>query len=315
MRRMANRPPHPPADPLENLLGERDMPPAGATPFSVGEDMVLDGKYRLDRELGRGAMGVLYRALDLRKGEQVAVKVLHWWEENPVALRRFRREAEIASRLDHPNVVTLRDFGRTSENIYYTVMELLEGEDLATRLRGDKRFDDLAVVNSIVQQCASALQAVHDAGVVHRDLKPSNVYLNEEGGPPKVKLIDFGISKLLDAESSLTGRGTVLGGMGYMSPEQALGRAASVDHRADVYALAAITYRMLTGSPPFVETTLTDMVDAIARAAPRPPSELRQLPEAVDRVVLKSLGKTPDTRHATVKSFAEELETALAAAS
>jgi eukaryotic-like serine/threonine-protein kinase len=306
-------PPHPytPECPHCQLLR---LPPVGASPialdpFSGMIGVELDGRYRLEAPLAHGAMAGVYRATQLRTGDQVAIKVLSYSDDDPVALRRFRREAEITSSLRHPNIVAVLDFGSTPEGIYFIVMELLEGEVLAALLRERERLD-AALTLHITLQCVAALATVHDAGIIHRDLKPTNVFLS--GEPPCVKLLDFGMSKLDESQSALTGKSAILGSMGYMSPEQAAGRSSEVDRRSDVYALAALTYRMLTGRAPFTGKSLGEICEAVIKGELVPPSRLTPLPAAVDGVLCKALAKRPDDRHPDMQAFGRELQAAFA---
>ncbi|HVV83401.1 MAG TPA: serine/threonine-protein kinase [Kofleriaceae bacterium] len=265
------------------------------------------GSYRLGTLIGRGGMGEIYEAQSVHDGSEAAVKLLHpATMADGRAIARFIREAELAARLDSPNLVAVLEVGTTAGEIPFLAMERLRGFDLAHHLRRLRKLT-LAQTVSLVQQIAAGLATAHTTGVIHRDLKPHNLFLAERDGVFTWKLLDFGVSKLADGGGTLTA-GHVIGTPGYMAPEQA--RSEDVDGRADVYALAAIAYRCLTGHPPFtgkdVPTTLYDVVYKM----PTRPSLLVDLPADVDRVLAIGMAKQPGDRFAA----APELAAALAAA-
>ena len=266
------------------------------------------GSYRLGTLIGRGGMGEIYEAQSVHDGSEAAVKLLHpATMADPRALARFVREAELAARLDSPNVAAVLEVGTTGGEIPFLAMERLRGFDLAHHLRRLRKLTPPQAV-SLVQQIAAGLEAAHAAGVVHRDLKPHNLFLAERDGALTWKLLDFGVSKLADGGGTLTA-GHVIGTPGYMAPEQA--RGEDVDGRADVYGLAAIAYRCLTGHPPFtgkdVPTTLYDVVYKM----PSRPSLLAELPADVDRALALGLAKAPGDRCATAAAFAQALAAAV----
>jgi serine/threonine-protein kinase len=277
---------------------------------------VLRGTYRIDRVLDRGGMGTVFAAEHVRLRRPTAVKVLARHlaaDENAVA--RFRREAEIISQLAHPHIVSILDFDTTDSGEAYIVMELLHGETLADRL---DREQVLAPVEAtrIVGQIAAALAAAHASSIVHRDLKPANIFLVQaEGAPPFVKLLDFGISKsaVSAAQSQrVTREFDVLGTPDYMAPEQALGRTALVDHRGDQFALAVITYEMLTGCVPFEGDSVMSVLYRVAHAEARPVSELApHVPPGVDAVIARALEKRPEQRFSSIVEFAAALASAV----
>jgi eukaryotic-like serine/threonine-protein kinase len=214
----------------------------------------LDGRYRLLRVIGEGGMGIVYEGEHVLIERRVAVKVLREdFCKRADVVERFRREAKSASRIGHPNIVDVLDFGETPGGASYFVMEMLHGEDLADVLA---RTGALAPQRAalIAYQCCHALAAAHDKGIVHRDLKPENIFLIErEGAPDFVKIVDFGVAKMSDQEVSsprkLTRSGMIFGTPEYMSPEQAAGHLP--DHRVDIYALGVTLYELLTGRVPF----------------------------------------------------------------
>jgi serine/threonine-protein kinase len=244
-------------------------------------------------------MGEVYEAHAVTDRREAAVKLLHPGTlGEPVHLQRFLREARTAARLDCPHIVRVLEVGTTAGEIPFLAMERLRGTDLAHQLRRQRRLT-LPPTKVLVDQLAIGLEAARVAGIVHRDLKPHNVFHAEDGGLRRWKILDFGVSK--SGGSGTLTQGHVVGTPAYMAPEQA--RGEDVDHRADVYSLAAIIYRAITGHPVFsgkdVPSTLYEVV---YRAATRP-SLLAELPADVDRVLAIGLAKDPRDRFA----FALEL--------
>jgi serine/threonine-protein kinase len=273
---------------------------------------VLEGAYRITRLIGEGGMGAVYEAIQLRLNKRVAIKLMaRSLTANQDALARFRREAEITSRLGHPHLVNVVDFGQSEAGEPYLVMEFLEGEDLDQRLgrRGSLSID-LAV--HITKQTASALAAAHAQGIVHRDLKPANVFLlNVPGELEFVKVLDFGISKVKAAGVKLTKAAVALGTPNYMSPEQAAGRTDEIDHPVDQWALACITWEMLCGHTPFVADDITALFYQVMNLQPQ--SLLLRVPglaPEAEVVLLRALAKSPKDRFASIREFAHAFETA-----
>ena len=272
---------------------------------------VVADTYRVTRLLGRGGMGAVWAAEHLRlPGRQVAVKVLLSSSlASGEAFARFRREAEIASRLGHPHIVQVLDFHTLPSGEPYIILELLQGETLAQRLqRGPLEMEEAL---AIARQVGSALQAAHRAGVVHRDLKPDNVFLctpEEESAGPNVKVLDFGISKIRGSQTVATQDAVLMGTPQYMAPEQALGKNTSIDARTDVFALGAIVYEMLGGAPAFAGSSLAEVVYKVVHAQPQPLAQLRQgLPLKVLSAVDRALQKDPAHRPKDVSAFVAEL--------
>ena len=272
--------------------------------------LVLAGRYRIERELGRGGMAVVYAAEDLKHHRAVAVKVLSREIANAIGSDRFVREIELAATLQHPNILALYDSGvadRDSgmEGAAYYVMPRVSGLSLRARIDADGQLPiDEAV--RIVGQVADALAAAHRAGIIHRDIKPANILL--EGHHAFVA--DFGIAKSLDAAAeALTATGIAIGTPAYMSPEQASGERR-VDTRADIYALGCVLYEMLTGEPPFTGPTAQAVI--AKRLATRAPA-VRLLRPAVtrplERVIARALERVPADRYSSVEEFAAELRT------
>jgi serine/threonine-protein kinase len=275
---------------------------------SAFEDLTgqtLGGAYRILELLDEGGMGKLYRAEHVRLKRPIAVKVLaSHLAHNEGALKRFNREAEIVSQLHHPHIVHILDFDQTELGAPYIVMELLQGESLARRLDRERMLP-LSDVVQIVSQIAGALQIAHQTGVVHRDLKPDNVFLIAmEDAQIFVKLLDFGISKSTNIASRVTREFDVLGTPDYMAPEQAIS-TAKADHRADQFALASMTYEMLTGNMPFVAETVPALLHKVVNENPAPPSYYaRGLPKDIDAIVLRAMAKLPDARYPHIQDFA-----------
>jgi serine/threonine protein kinase len=271
---------------------------------------VLEGAYRIVRLLGEGGMGAVYEAIQLRLNKRVAIKLMACrLAANNDALARFRREAEITSRLGHPNLVNVIDFGSSQAGEPYLVMEYLEGEDLEARLRRCRTLPVPLVVH-IVKQTASALAAAHAQGVVHRDLKPANVFLVHVPGEMEfVKVLDFGVSKVKAAGVKLTRASVALGTPTYMSPEQAAGRADEIDHPADQWALACIAWEMLSSRGPFVADDVNALFYQILNL--QPPSLLLKVPSLepeAELVLLRALAKAPHGRFPSIRDFASAFE-------
>jgi eukaryotic-like serine/threonine-protein kinase len=272
------------------------------------------GPYEVVAPLGAGGMGEVYRARDARIGREVAVKVLPaGLAQDEDRLRRFEQEARAAGRLNHPNVLTVHDVGQ-HEGVPYVVSELLEGETLRERLGGSGL--PVRKATEITIQIARGLAAAHEQGIVHRDLKPENVFVAKDG---QVKILDFGLAKLtrpespLEAESNLrtegygTDPGTVMGTVGYMSPEQVRGRP--VDHRSDIFSLGAILYEMLSGRRAFAGDSSIETLNAILKEDPPDLSGTgRPLPPALERIVRHCLEKSPDERFASARDLAFDLQ-------
>ena len=260
------------------------------------------GAYRLGPAIGQGGIGAVYQAVHERTQRTYAVKVLH--DADPVALRRFRREAEALGRLRHPGVVAVHDFDE-QEGVTYLVMDQLEGQDLAARMDEAGSLSESEALHWF-WEIGDALATAHEAGVLHRDLKPSNVFLDRRGHQTHAVLLDFGLAKSMDrAETTkLTATGQTMGTPLYMSPEQALGEG--IDERSDVYSLAAMLYEMVSGHPPFEGPTVTAILSKLL-TAPTPPLRAHgvDVSERVEAAVLAGLSKNKDDRPPTVRALME----------
>jgi len=264
------------------------------------------GAYRLGEILGRGGMGEVYRGEHAHTNQPVAVKLLHPnLVENVEHVRRFMREAQAVAAVQSRHVPQVYEVGSTQGGAPFMAMELLEGHDLGWHLRKAERLDVVAVVE-LCEQVARALAVVRDAGVVHRDLKPGNLFLTDSI-PRTWKVLDFGLSKILWSGSSLT-QDQAVGTPSYMAPEQIKGK--NVDHLADLYALAAIAYRALTGRPPFYGEKIAQILFDVLYAQPPHPAQLVKLPVDMELVLAIGMAKRPADRFASAEEFAHSMRLA-----
>ncbi len=274
---------------------------------------VLGDRYRLVAKLGQGGMGTVYLAEHVVLGKNMAVKVLR--EElsrDEELVKRFQQEAVAASRIGHENIVNVTDFGRSPEGALYFVMEYLEGQSLTRLIRQGGPMPLERAVPILAQICR-ALAAAHSRGIVHRDLKPDNVMVvRREDGSDLVKVLDFGISKVHTGNASDSGRltrvGMVMGTPEYMAPEQV--EASSVDHRVDIYSLGAVAYELVTGKLPFEANTPVAMLMK-HQSEPLVPIRTRRpdlnLPDALDRLIVKAMSKRPAERQQSMQEVLSEL--------
>jgi serine/threonine protein kinase len=279
---------------------------------------VLDERFKLIRLIGSGGMGKVYEAEHVRIMRRVAIKILRDSEaENPEMVQRFRQEAMSASKIGHPGIVEILDFGTAPNGALYMVMELLKGGgDLSEVLASSGPLSAERLVTLLGSAC-EALEAAHKVGIIHRDLKPENLFLTQdENGRERVKVLDFGLAKMSDLErprgdgQRLTKTGMIFGTPKYMSPEQARGRSA--DARSDVYAMGIIAYELLTGKPPFDGGTFLGVLAAHLGDAP-PSIRLKRLdiPDTLEAVVLAALEKEPDNRPQSMAALANQMYAAL----
>src|SRR3954469_5197499 len=255
----------------------------------------VGGWFGFDREVGRGGVGIVYRALDEVTGQIVALKVIAIAGVDAGEEARFRREGRLLAGLKHTGIVRLVAFGQLDDGQPYVAMEWLEGEDVAQR----QKRAPLTLVQSlhIAASVAEALGAAHDAGIVRRDVKPSNVFLvgrDDVGGPLRTKLVDFGVASAEDAK--LTRTGAIIGTPAYMAPEQARGDT-EVDARADLYGLGATLFEMVAGRPPHVgPTPIAILARLVTTAAPRLCEILPEVPASLDDLMARLLATVPQER-------------------
>jgi serine/threonine protein kinase len=293
------------------------------------------GKYKLHEIVGRGGMGVVYRAEHVYIGKEVAVKILHdGYGGREESIKRFLREARAASLINHPNIVDITDFGKSNDGTVFFVMEMLKGEPLDALMQRERRLELIRAI-TIVNQIAGALGAAHAKGIVHRDLKPENVMLTPREGRRElirqisdesglhmvtekekafdfVKILDFGVAKVRDpnvSEGRVTQQGVVFGTPEYMAPETA--RIGVSDPRTDIYALGVIFYEMLTGTIPFSGETAVDVMLKVVSEPVTPPrvrAPGNEITPEAEQLIMKALAKDPLKRHQSMEELHEELQ-------
>src|SRR5688572_25144837 len=272
---------------------------------------VIDGKYQLEAKLGEGGMSVVYRARRVHIGDDVAVKILTGkFVKDDAALARFRREARAAAMLRHPNVITIHDFGETDDEHApaFIVMEFVRGTPLSELLKTEDHFSVVRGVRLMRGICAG-VGAAHRQGVVHRDLKPENILVvapDDDFEFESVRVVDFGLAKLLaDADSASNG-GVVLGTPFYMSPEQCMGEP--LDTRSDVYSLGAMFYEMVSGERPFGGETVSGVISKHLYEDPPPLPSSLGLPRRISAAIMQALSKDPDERPQSATDFARLMQ-------
>jgi eukaryotic-like serine/threonine-protein kinase len=277
--------------------------------LSTSTDELYGNRYRVVGLLGTGGMARVYRARDELLGREVALKVLsERLSSDRSFVERFRREAQNAAGLNHPNIVALYDYG-AEDNRYFIVMELIEGRSLSEVLDEDGALMPERAAE-IARDTANGLGRAHEAGIVHRDIKPHNIMITKSG---QTKVTDFGIARALggDAEATMTQTGMVIGTAAYLSPEQAQGNP--VDARSDVYSLGCVLHEALTGDAPFSGDTPLSIAYKHVRETPERASAVNSdVPEALDAIVMKAMSKNPDNRYANANEMAEDLDRFLA---
>ena len=283
--------------------------PADAEDKRVGATLCR-GRYQIWRRVADGGMGRVYQALDLAEGRTVALKILHAEvAQDPVQVERFKREFECSRALPHDHIVEVLAFEKTEDHSYALVMEYLEGEELRTLLKREKVIPPERLIR-MLSQAAIALQAAHDRKIVHRDLKPDNIFLCGSTEGDRTKILDFGSVRDNSAGAKkLTVMGTTIGSPFYMSPEQAQA-LPELDHRADVWSMAAIAYECLTGTIPFRGTTGPSILLAILSHEPTPPSEagkMHDVPATLDPVIEEALAKNPAIRIPTMGALVDRI--------
>ncbi len=285
----------PAAQPLENLIGR-----------------TLNHRYVVGDKIGEGGFGAVFRGKQIATGREVALKILHPHNvSDETIVARFRREAEACSKLRDPHTVTTYDFDETPDGILYLAMELLRGQSLhqVQKAEGPLGYER---VLKILDQVAASLSEAHRNGIVHRDMKPENVFIESRDGQDHVKVLDFGIAKVVSDERqipALTAVGQTLGTLEFMSPEQLRGQ--KLDGRSDLYALGMMSYEMLTGTLPFATAkSPIDIINFHMRSEPPAPSKLSDkvtIPAPVDAIILKMVAKDKDKRFADANALREEI--------
>ena len=274
----------------------------------------LRDRYTLEREIAQGGMATIYLGREIGRDQPVAVKVMHPEVATIIGSERFRREIEVVRGMSHPGIVPLTDFGTAGGSLYY-VMPYIDGESVYERVQREGRFP-LHDALRITREIAEALSHAHARGVLHRDVKPENIllagYSPGSGGAAaswRAMVADFGLARAIGATEyqRLTETGIIMGTVFYMSPEQ-LKEERDLDQRADVYSLGCILYEMLTGTPPYTGSSISDIVRRILRGpTPSAARANRQVPPAVDLAVSRALARSPAERFQSMREFADAL--------
>jgi hypothetical protein len=267
------------------------------------------GQYQLERKIGQGGMGEIYRARHAMLRRPTAVKLVSG-SGSEERLRRFEKEVQLTARLTHPNTISIYDYGRTPDGTFYYAMELLEGLTVEQLVERHGPQPAARVIHLLLQACG-ALSEAHGIGLIHRDIKPANIYLCRRGGiQDVVKVLDFGLVRELNRDGDVGGSNvdTVVGTPLYLSPEAILS-PDRVEARADLYGLGGVAYFMLTGAPPFGGRSLVEICSHHLHTPPEPPSRRRAVPADLDDLVLRCLAKDPNQRPASAGVLAEALHT------
>jgi serine/threonine protein kinase len=291
----------------------QDIPEIGLPPSDLPAGTMVGG-YQVTEKIGQGGMGQVYAASHPLIGKKVAIKILApQCVAVPDLVRRFIEEARAVNKIGHPHIIDIFSFGQLPDGRHFMVMEYLEGKNLAQRL--ERETIPVPELRRLLVQICEALEAAHGAGIVHRDLKPENIWIVQKPQEEShIKLLDFGIAKLLSADTGrITQTGAAMGTPQFMPPEQCLGRP--VDHRADIYSFGIILYLVFTGHLPFNGSTLAEIVYRHTTEAPRPPSEHRPLPAALEKLILDCLAKEPEMRPRSAREVAERLDAVLSGSS
>lgn len=267
------------------------------------ERRIFNDRYELEARLARGGMANVFLARDLQLDRPVALKVLFpEFATDPTFVQRFRREAQAAANLNHPNIVSIYDWGE-ERGTYFIVMEYIEGQSLAQLIQNQYEFSFQQSVH-IIREVASALQFAHENDVIHRDVKPGNILISKSG---QVKVTDFGIAQAISAKENLTQTGTVMGTATYFSPEQA--RGLPIDPRSDVYSLGVVLYEMLTGTPPFSGDNPVSVAYMHVQETPEAPTQRNpEISSELEAVVLMAMAKEADARYESAEAFGNDLE-------
>jgi tRNA A-37 threonylcarbamoyl transferase component Bud32 len=288
------------------------LPPPAVDVNLTGK--LLNNRYLIEEKIGEGGFGAVYRATQTQMNRKVALKVLHAkMARDPQVVGRFKREAQASSQLRAPHTVQVYDFDQSPEGVMYLAMEMLLGRSLHAILAVDGPLPPARLVR-VMDGIADSLGEAHGQGIVHRDIKPENIYLENRPEPDFVKVLDFGIAKIVSGEGlaaggpALTAAGQTLGTLEYMSPEQLMG--AQLDGRSDLYAVGIMSYELLVGALPFICKTPGEMITAHLKSMPPPPSQVapnRGIPPLLDHVILKLLAKKRDDRYRDTAELRNDL--------
>ena len=293
----------------------RPAPAPAPAPEADGDltGKTLNNRYRVDQKIGEGGFGAVYKATQTGMGRTVALKVLHArMAKDPQVIGRFKREAQASSALRAPHTVQVYDFDQTPEGVMFLAMELLQGVSLHSILKDEGPIDPVRMAR-VMDGISDSLGEAHGQGIVHRDIKPENIYLEPRPTPDFVKVLDFGIAKIVSGDGlqqsgpALTAAGQTLGTLEYMSPEQLMG--AQLDGRSDLYALGIMSYELMTGQLPFPAKTPGEMITAHLKTVPQPPSKVNpKIPPLMDQIILKLLQKNRDHRYKDTSELRVDLK-------
>jgi len=279
--------------------------------LSLPVERTIEGKYRLEQLIGKGGMGAVYRATDLRLNRNVAIKImLGSMFGDPLALRRFEREARTSARLNHPNIIAIHDYGAIGSEGAYLVMELVPGVTLRSELSLAGTVDPVSAADYF-DQILEGVKAAHKAGVIHRDLKPENILISKDHDKSHIKILDFGLAKVTQVDvtnSSLTVRGSIVGTFGYMSPEQLVGE--EIDERSDIFSIGVMVIEALTGSRPFSGKTYAELLTAVLHGSYKLEGESLEV-KCLDEALQRCLAKDPAARFASAAKAQQELISAI----
>jgi serine/threonine protein kinase len=305
-------------------IGLSTPSPLGRDPVPVSLDRLvgrpLNNRYLVKRKIGEGGFGAVFEGVQVATERAVALKVLHPQSvSDPTVVARFRREAEACSKLRSPHTVIIYDFDQTEDGVLYLAMELVRGQNLQDMQRASGNISPERCLH-ILDQVAEALGEAHDQGIVHRDMKPENIMVEQREGEDFVKVLDFGIAKIVSGDGgksgpALTAIGQTVGTLEFMSPEQLRGKP--LDGRSDIYALGMVAYEMLTGELPFKKSkSTTEIIQFHLQTPPPAPSSLKpdlEIPAAVDELVQKMCTKAREDRHASTDDLRHHISEALSA--